>query len=587
MTDTDAQFDQQTGEIAHQFQLPERQAKVNQLIRTMEQASGGAMTLAEEEEEEEVPMQYCVCRSTDCSRFMIGCDNCNEWYHGDCIGVTQTAAKAIKQFFCDACRERDKSLEIQYKSKKVVKERHHRASDSSDTERHHKEVPVKKEKKKKSSRRCGECISCHRQEDCGRCDFCKDMKKFGGPNKIRQKCRLRQCLNFGLILSGQKWKPRPGDKDRDNRTVTSITESVYTNVNKRRDISDSDIKIKGKKSKRSKNKTSGSPEISTPQKSKSGRRHGTLKGRKKSKNKADKHYGDIEDKHSVEKVEEEVPRQCYGIGCTQQAWPNSKYCSDECGMKMAKNRLCDLLPPKIQQWQSSPCIAEEYNKKSLEKIRRQQQMCQQRLNELYVKHQELNALIERAKQSPIVEAEQEDDDEGELSIYCVTCGSEIQQKGALRHMEKCFAKFEAQTVFGSYYKTPVDGDSMFCDVYNHQQKTYCKRLKVLCPEHTREPKVSHDEVCGCPLLSNVFEETGEYCRVQKRKCNKHYCWEKLRRAQIDMERVRQWMKLDELIEQERNIRIAMSNRVGVLGLLLHQTVDHDPLTPIKAPFLND
>lgn len=47
------------------------------------------------------------------------------------------------------------------------------------------------------------------------------------------------------------------------------------------------------------------------------------------------------------------------------------------------------------------------------------------------------------------------------------------------------------------------------------------------------------------------------------------------------------MKLDELIEQERNIRIAMSNRVGVLGLLLHQTVDHDPLTPIKAPFLND
>lgn len=26
--------------------------------------------------------------------------------------------------------------------------------------------------------------------------FWQDMKKFGGPNKIRQKCRLRQCLNF-------------------------------------------------------------------------------------------------------------------------------------------------------------------------------------------------------------------------------------------------------------------------------------------------------------------------------------------------------------------------------------------------------
>ena len=31
---------------------------------------------------------------------------------------------------------------------------------------------------------------------------------------------------------------------------------------------------------------------------------------------------------------------------------------------------------------------------------------------------------------------------------------------------------------------------MFCDFFNPQQKTYCKRLKVLCPEHTKEPRVS-------------------------------------------------------------------------------------------------
>lgn len=47
-----------------------------------------------------------------------------------------------------------------------------------------------------------------------------------------------------------------------------------------------------------------------------------------------------------------------------------------------------------------------------------------------------------------------------------------------------------------------------------------------------------DEVCGCPLVRNVFDPTGEYCRVSKRKCNKHYCWEKLRRAEVDLERVR-------------------------------------------------
>ena len=52
-------------------------------------------------------------------------------------------------------------------------------------------------------------------------------------------------------------------------------------------------------------------------------------------------------------------------------------------------------------------------------------------------------------------------------------------------------------------------------------------------------QVSAEEVCGCPIVTNVFEETGEFCKAPKRRCNKHYCWEKCRRAEIDMERVRQ------------------------------------------------
>ena len=46
---------------------------------------------------------------------------------------------------------------------------------------------------KRSARMCDECGPCMRTVDCAQCDFCKDMKKFGGPNKIRQKCRFRQC----------------------------------------------------------------------------------------------------------------------------------------------------------------------------------------------------------------------------------------------------------------------------------------------------------------------------------------------------------------------------------------------------------
>lgn len=52
-------------------------------------------------------------------------------------------------------------------------------------------------------------------------------------------------------------------------------------------------------------------------------------------------------------------------------------------------------------------------------------------------------------------------------------------------------------------------------------------------------------------------------------------WEKLRRAEIDMERVRQWLKIDELVEQERQIRSNMSTRAGVLALMLHSTYNHE------------
>jgi len=42
-----------------------------------------------------------------------------------------------------------------------------------------------------------------------------------------------------------------------------------------------------------------------------------------------------------------------------------------------------------------------------------------------------------------------------------------------------------------------------------------------------------------------------------------------------MERVRDLMELEDLYEDERSIRQAMADRAGVLGLMLHSTIDHD------------
>ncbi|XP_024600144.1 F-box/LRR-repeat protein 19 isoform X3 [Neophocaena asiaeorientalis asiaeorientalis] len=40
--------------------------------------------------------------------------------------------------------------------------------------------------------RCRRCRACVRTE-CGDCHFCRDMKKFGGPGRMKQSCLLRQC----------------------------------------------------------------------------------------------------------------------------------------------------------------------------------------------------------------------------------------------------------------------------------------------------------------------------------------------------------------------------------------------------------
>ncbi|XP_075997513.1 CXXC-type zinc finger protein 1b isoform X1 [Genypterus blacodes] len=554
-------------------------------------------------EGENAPL-YCICRKPDINCFMIGCDNCNEWFHGHCISITEKMAKAIREWYCMRCRDKNPLLEIKYRSKKTKE----RDPDSDRMERQYSTPSTpdyKSEKRrgskqkaiahvgatspqvKRSVRMCGECEPCRRTEDCAQCDFCKDMKKFGGPNKIRQKCRFRQCEvrarkmlrvkeeEFSLRERRENsyYRRRHYSDDYDSEAellqqyqaagfddmawaTDDDEEPQFSPVMRKKAVKVKHVKRREKKF----------------DKKKESRRH-----KQKQKHKDRTRHSERADGRDNSGF-----RQCLGPSCVDAAKPNSKYCSEDCGMKLAANRIYEILPQRIQQWQQSPCIAEEHGKKQLERIRREQQNARLRLTEMERRFHELEGIITKAKQQAVQQDEEVNDGEGEdtdLQIFCVSCSHPINPKVALKHMERCYAKYESQTSFGSMYPTRIEGATrLFCDVYNPQSKTYCKRLQVLCPEHSRDPKIQVDEVCGCPLVRNVFELTGDYCRVPKRKCNKHYNWEKLRRAEVDLERVRVWYKLDELFEQERNVRTAMTNRAGLLALMLHQTIQHDPLT---------
>ncbi|XP_077428177.1 CXXC-type zinc finger protein 1a isoform X3 [Vanacampus margaritifer] len=554
---------------------------------------------------------YCVCRRPDINCFMIGCDGCAEWFHGSCVGVSEKAAKAIRVWFCPSCREGDPTLEIKYRQKKTKAAEPEEDGSSpfqsmSDSRRSSQQI-------KRSARMCGECEACLRTQDCATCDFCKDMKKFGGPNKIRQKCRLRQCqfrARKMLRVKEEEMSRRSArgrrdhhrkhsghltDEDEDEDVFSESELELYqqykaagfsdlvwhSGEEEEEEEEEESLRkkaVKVKHVKRREKKPEKRKSLSTPKEEtrrhKAKQRH---RGRVRHSERGGGGGGEADSKELGNTL-----RQCLGPGCVQAARTTSKYCSDTCGKKLAANRIYEIVPQRIQQWQQSPCVAEEMGRRQLERIRKEQQATRLRLTLMEKRFHELEGIIANSKLNQVQhdeEANEGDGDDTDLQIFCVSCSHPINPKVALRHMERCYAKYESQTSFGSMYPTRIEGATrLFCDVYNPHSKTYCKRLQVLCPEHSRDPKVAADEVCGCPLVKDVFEPTGEFCRVSKRKCNRHYCWEKLRRAEVDLERVRVWYKLDELFEQERNLRAAMTNRAGLLALMLHQTIQHDPVT---------
>ncbi|XP_061684902.1 nucleosome-remodeling factor subunit BPTF-like isoform X2 [Syngnathoides biaculeatus] len=49
---------------------------------------------------------YCICKTPyDETKFYIGCDLCTNWYHGECVGITEKAAKDMDDYICLECKQ--------------------------------------------------------------------------------------------------------------------------------------------------------------------------------------------------------------------------------------------------------------------------------------------------------------------------------------------------------------------------------------------------------------------------------------------------------------------------------------------------
>ena len=269
--------------------------------------------------------------------------------------------------------------------------------------------------------------------------------------------------------------------------------------------------------------------------------------------------------------------QCLGPACTNAARDNSKYCCDECGIQLAIERIKQHLPQRLEDWRlGGESVAQKRDIEKLDKVIQDLDAVRARLQQLDIESQKLNQLITRVSKLPISSNREKFDNESEdLMLDCPTCGIQFTMKKIQLHMEKCWAKIESSMTLSSYVK--LEGANFFCDKYDKKYNTYCKKLKVLCPEHTKEPKIGAQDVCGCPLIENLSilppnNPSVRFCQLPKRTCRKHPFWEKMRRATIDQEKLIQWLKLDELDEQRKLYRGQLSTRGNLIALLLHRTI---------------
>ncbi|XP_061114187.1 death-inducer obliterator 1-like isoform X2 [Conger conger] len=81
------------------------------------ESSARGKPILNSEEEEELPGKsdkshcpdtlYCMCRQRHNNRFMICCDQCEEWFHGDCVGITEARGRLLEKngedYTCPNC----------------------------------------------------------------------------------------------------------------------------------------------------------------------------------------------------------------------------------------------------------------------------------------------------------------------------------------------------------------------------------------------------------------------------------------------------------------------------------------------------
>lgn len=408
--------------------------------------------------------------------------------------------------------------------------------------------------------RCGECIGCFQSENCGKCDGCSSSSS----------CFRRKCVQESILI-------------QRNRAIAQKREPV------RKDVNDAVKKeTKPESSAATAKRGPGRPrkEGPTPSNARASAQSTTtaqvaMDERAPPRRATARARPPARKKHEVTKKMES--RQCIQPECVQEAREDSKYCSDECGVKMAKIRLLTLLPKKVLDYYREQPLSELQAVEELRAI-------DQKIGKIQVETETMLGyvrIIQRYVTAMKSTTSVSYDEPGDVDfmVNCTVCGMETTGRQLPKHVERCFVRSEKQTSFGTATPATFNPDNLFCEAYNKANNTYCKRVRVICAEHYKGELENDLQVCAYPkawsegkslTFAEMFERGPDllkdkgFCCAPRKDCAQHHRWVQALVGTIECERMNLLTRLDELLERRKVLSLGCSTRGDVISLLNFQ-----------------
>uniref|UniRef100_A0A1I8EKL6 CXXC-type zinc finger protein 1 n=1 Tax=Wuchereria bancrofti TaxID=6293 RepID=A0A1I8EKL6_WUCBA len=562
-------------------------------------------TVNTEEEKIKVEQQtHCLCGSSDESSFMICCDHCGVWYHGACLQVTRTQANRIETYACPPCISKDSSLKIMYRAAKREREK------SVHCEKQCKSKGSRNNIKIQSGLRCSSkddhgLIVANNKKSVGKVattalivfdrqivsewwnKYKKKQQQFkvsGRESVMNQDKVLLSAVHSNMhsvLAKGKKERMNTTDDDDDDNVGIFKREGGST-----RSGSAASVAKKAQRKVTKKKKTVAYQKRQTnaaggrAKKSKISDFSFTTEQRQKI---ASAIYNRRSHRHNPNK---EKSKHCEGPQCTNSTRAQSKFCCEECGMNLARDRLRAILPNRVHSFWDNMSYSMEHSQHLRDAAEEQIQFFTNKVRIFADFQDELQKWISvTEKIESVNEVAVNSSPDMDFVLHCSVCALEFPAKLIVKHMERCFVRNEKQSCYGTPNKSQVNPYNIFCEQFNKANNTFCKRLRVLCSEHYKSTE-NATKVCGYPFAWNknkfrsvikTFDDMQAllqegFCHCPRKNCLQHHNWVQNAMGLIDVELLNLLIKLDEWFEKKRTLQVSETMRGDVLSLFCDKTV---------------